>query len=98
MPPSSSVQRVHLRVFGRVHGVYFRASTQERALSLGLAGWVRNRRDGTVELVAEGPVAALESLCAWAAHGPTHARVECVERDDSDPVGLEPGFVIRPTA
>jgi len=95
---STSVQRVHLRVHGRVQGVYFRASTQEKALELGLVGWVRNRRDGTVELVAEGAPAALEALCAWVQTGPVHARVLRVDRDDSDPVGLEAGFVIRPSA
>lgn len=89
--------RVHVRVFGRVQGVYFRASTQRVARELGLFGWVRNRRDGSVELVAEGPPAALDRLCAWASVGPSIALVERLEREDSQPVGLEPDFVIRPS-
>jgi acylphosphatase len=81
-----------------VQGVFFRATAQEEAAGLGLAGWVRNRRDGSVELVAEGPLDALERICAWARHGPVHARVDELERVDSEPVDLEPGFVVRPTA
>ena len=50
--------RVHVRVWGRVQGVYFRAGTQREAQRLGLDGWVRNRGDGSVEAVAEGPGAA----------------------------------------
>lgn len=96
MSPSKH-RRAHLRVYGRVQGVFFRATAQEEADRLGLAGWVRNRRDGSVELVAEGPIEALERLCAWARQGPVHARVDEVERVDSEPVGLEPGFVVRPS-
>jgi acylphosphatase len=92
------LRRTHLRVFGRVQGVYFRATTQTRALELGLSGWVRNRRDGSVEVVAEGPEGAIQALCDWAQQGPPHARVDAVDRVDSDPVGLEGEFVVRPTA
>lgn len=56
--------RLHLFVEGRVQGVYYRASAAEEALRLGLVGWVRNLRDGRVELVAEGPQASLEALLA----------------------------------
>ena len=98
MTASDGTCRAHLRVYGRVQGVYFRASTQEQARALALRGWVRNRRDGTVEAVVEGPVAAVEALCAWAEQGPTHARVDRVERVDSEPVGLGDDFVVRPTA
>lgn len=89
---------MHLRVVGRVQGVFYRASTLERAEALGLAGWVRNRKDGTVELVAEGPPEALDALHAWCRRGPQWAEVAAVERNDSDPVGLAPGFVVRPTS
>ena len=92
-----AMRRAHLRVYGRVQGVYFRASTKQQADALGLSGWVRNRRDGTVELVVEGPLPAVESLCRWAASGPPMAQVDLLEREDSDPVGPGDGFVVRPT-
>lgn len=91
------VARVHARVRGRVQGVYFRASTQSEAQRLELAGWVRNRRDGTVELVAEGPPDSLDALMRWVAVGPPLSTVTNVDRIDCEPVGLEDGFTIRPT-
>ena len=89
--------RVHVRVRGRVQGVYFRASTQEQARELRLAGWVRNRRDGSVELVAEGAPAQVEALLAYVAVGPELASVTEVERVDCEPVGLDGAFAVRPT-
>ena len=62
-----------------------------------MVGWVRNRRDGSVEVVAEGAGPALEALCAWAAVGPELASVDHIDRDDSAPVGLSADFVIRPS-
>jgi acylphosphatase len=67
--------RINLFVFGRVHGVFFRASTLEQAQSLGLTGWVKNLPDGSVEIDAEGPRYALEQLAEWCRHGPPAARV-----------------------
>jgi len=92
-----AVARVHARVRGRVQGVYFRASTQGEAQRLGLAGWVRNRRDGSVELVAEGPSDTLNALMRWVSEGPPLASVSQVDRVDCQPVGLDGGFTIRPT-
>ena len=57
--------RVHIVVLGKVQGVYFRQSTRQQALALGVSGWVRNRNDGSVEVVAEGPEAAIERFVAW---------------------------------
>ena len=94
----SAPARVHLRVTGRVQGVYFRKSTQAEARRLGLTGWVRNRRDGTVEAVAEGPRAALEALVAWCHDGPAAARVDHVEAAWPEPAGGMTGFEVRPTA
>ena len=68
-----------LRIHGVVQGVGFRYSLQREAVRLGLAGWVRNRRDGTVEALALGPAAAVDALVAWARRGPPSARVERVE-------------------
>ena len=74
-----ALKQVSLVVRGRVQGVFFRASTQREAKRLGLAGWVRNRPDGTVELLAEGEEETLKELVAWSHHGPTSARVEHVD-------------------
>lgn len=72
-------ERAHIVVYGRVQGVFFRASAEEKARELGLTGWVRNRSDGTVEIVAEGDREALEKLISWCHIGPKHARVTRVE-------------------
>lgn len=66
-------------VRGRVQGVYFRASAQREARRLGLTGWVANRPDGSVELVAEGEEDQVKDLLAWTQHGPSTARVEKVD-------------------
>jgi len=66
------------RVSGRVQGVFFRATTRDTARRLGLTGWVRNRPEGDVELVACGDEAALKQLEEWLWRGPPHARVDGV--------------------
>ncbi|MGD0074029.1 MAG: acylphosphatase [Candidatus Binataceae bacterium] len=71
--------RMHILVSGRVQGVCFRGATIDEAQGLGLTGWVRNRPDGRVEIVAEGKRANLEMLEAWAHRGPRMARVDQVE-------------------
>ncbi len=90
--------RVHLRVRGRVQGVYFRATTARLAEGLGLVGWVRNRHDGSVEVVAEGEEAALHQLVAGCHQGPPMARVDDVEITWGEAVGLAGAFEVRPTA
>jgi acylphosphatase len=69
------MKRVHAVVRGRVQGVGFRASTHEVGRRLGLQGWVRNRMDGTVEVLANGDDAAVDQLVAWLKHGPRGAHV-----------------------
>ena len=91
------MRRVHLIITGRVQGVYFRQSTRSTALACGVSGWVRNRSDGTVEIVAEGPGDALENLVLWCSKGPEMAQVRSIERVDEEPVGLPEGFDVRPT-
>lgn len=91
------MKRVHAIIHGHVQGVYFRQSTQEQASHLGLRGWVRNRRAGTVEMVAEGEAERIESLMTWCHRGPQAARVDRVERIDGEPAGLPEGFNVRPT-
>ena len=86
--------RVQLRVRGRVQGVYYRGSTRERAASLGVVGWVRNCRDGSVEIEAEGDEHAVESLVEWCRTGPAGARVDDVEVRRVEPQGATE-FVVR---
>lgn len=69
-------------VSGKVQGVFFRASTREQALKLGLSGHAINRDDGRVEVVVEGDGEAVEALASWLRHGPPMARVDSVERRD----------------
>ena len=85
-----------LRIHGRVQGVWYRGSATAEAARLRLAGWVRNRSDGTVEALAIGPLAAVEAFVAWAHRGPSNARVSRVEVFEAE---LEPlaGFEQRPT-
>jgi acylphosphatase len=90
--------RVHVRVRGRVQGVYYRATAQEEAQRLGLVGWVRNRADGTVEAAAEGEDAAVESFLAWCRRGPERAHVDDLEVERMAPIGSEKEFAVRPTA
>jgi acylphosphatase len=68
--------RAQVVVTGLVQGVCFRAETQRRARSLGVAGWVRNRYDGAVEAVFEGDDERVESMIRWCGHGPSGARVD----------------------
>lgn len=71
----------YFHVAGRVQGVFFRASTRDEARRLGLTGWVRNREDGGVELVACGVAGAVDALEQWLWQGPPSAKVESVTRD-----------------
>lgn len=88
-------RRVRLRIHGRVQGVFFRASTRDRARELGLDGWVRNREDGTVEAVVEGPPDSVDRLVDWSRRGPSAARVERVEVTEEEPSGELSAFDVR---
>lgn len=81
-------------VHGFVQGVWFRGTTERRALDAGVAGWVRNNPDGTVEAVFEGPPDAVERLVAFVRVGPRGAQVERVEVFEEDEEGLL-GFHVR---
>lgn len=76
-----------VRVDGRVQGVFYRDSCRGEAHRLGVRGWVRNNEDGTVELHAEGPAAAVDSLVAWCGRGPTRAWVTGVHQQVVEPEG-----------
>ena len=73
---------VRFLVEGRVQGVFFRASTREQALALGIAGHARNLPDGRVEVLASGSNEALDALAQWLRQGPPAARVTAVTRED----------------
>lgn len=79
---------------GRVQGVFFRDTLRRRASEHGVAGWVRNRSDGAVEAVFEGPADAVDALVRFAHEGPRGAEVEAVEVSEEDPEGLA-GFEVR---
>lgn len=89
---SASVRR-RVVVHGRVQGVWFRDSCRHQAEAVGVAGWVRNGPDRTVEAVFEGPEAAVAAMVAWCHDGPIRARVDRVEELDELPRG-ETGFRI----
>lgn len=86
--------RRRLRIRGRVQGVAFRWSTCEAAEAAGVAGWVRNRPDGSVEAVLEGNPEVVARVEAFCRSGPPAARVEAVEAVDETPEDLD-GFEIR---
>ena len=71
--------RAHVLISGKVQGVFFRASTQDEALRLGLKGWVRNLPDGRVEAVFEGDKKAIEEIIKWCHEGPPWAKVKEVK-------------------
>jgi len=89
------MKRVHLYISGLVQGVFFRANTKERAISLGLTGWVRNLPDGRVEVVAEGEEEKLKELVKWCHKGPPAARVKMVEVSWEEYHGEFEDFQIR---
>ena len=87
-------RRIHVK--GRVQGVWFRAWTVEQATELGVDGWVRNRRDGSVEAVAVGPAAQVEELITRCHSGSPASRVDRVIVEDTPGV-VAPGFTQKPT-
>lgn len=95
MPDPEKIVRL-LRIHGRVQGVWYRASAQGEASRLGLAGWVRNRSDGSVEALVMGPAVEVEAFIAWAHQGPPKAQVLRVEVSDTA-VEAVSGFTQRPT-
>jgi acylphosphatase len=91
---AEATRTVRVQVHGRVQMVWFRAWTQQRALALGLSGWVRNADDGSVEAVFKGRADRVEKMIRACHEGPPMAEVQTVEvSDHSDPVS--PGFVVR---
>jgi acylphosphatase len=90
------MRSVRLCITGRVQGVGFRYAMQDEAARRHLSGWVRNRRDGSVEALIQGEAHAVEALIAWARQGPRGARVSAVEVSAAED-GAVQGFELRPT-
>lgn len=88
------MKRVRVVVSGRVQGVFYRAGCAERAGELGVAGFVRNRVDGRVEAVFEGPDEAVDDMVAWCREGTPASRVDEVEVGAEPPAG-ERGFLVK---
>lgn len=87
--------RVRIRIEGMVQGVWYRYSTQHKALELGVSGWVRNCLDGSVECLAEGERDKVEALIRWCHHGPPGARVGKVQTQWEEYRGDMQGFSIK---
>jgi acylphosphatase len=95
-----AIRRVTVR--GRVQGVGYRAFVEHQAMALGLEGWVRNRRDGSVEALFAGPEDVVSAMVALCRRGPSYARVEALEEEpaNSDALKLRragEGFSVLPT-
>jgi acylphosphatase len=93
----TATRTVHVHIEGRVQGVSFRYWTERVATKLGLDGWVRNRRDGSVEAVFSGAADAVAEMLQRCHDGPPAARVDhlnVVDEDDPPPAGFE----VKPTA
>ena len=86
--------RAHVFVSGRVQGVYYRATTREKARQEGVDGWVKNLTDGRVEAVFEGGRTAVEGMVEWCHTGSPGAGVDGVDVEYGEPSGID-GFEIR---
>jgi acylphosphatase len=94
----SSMPRLHLRVRGKVQGVFFRTSATEQARNLGLTGWIRNRFDGSIEVLAEGSPESISIMRSWCSHGPPGANVRNVEETKATATGEFVEFRVRSDA
>ncbi|MBE0428631.1 MAG: acylphosphatase [Thermoleophilia bacterium] len=89
------IKRAHIFISGRVQGVFFRQWSADHARRLGLAGWVRNRLDGQVEAVFEGPAGSVDKMVELCREGPPHARVDTILDDYSQSVEGLTGFEVK---
>ena len=76
---------LNIRIYGQVHGVFFRAAAQDKARELGLVGSAANKSDGSVYVEAEGEEEPLRKFAAWCRQGPPLAKVERVETEPGQP-------------
>ena len=87
---------IKVRIMGRVQGVGYRAWTERTATELALSGWVRNRRDGSVEAVFQGPTEAVGAMIGRCWSGPPGAKVAAVDVEEQGDATVA-GFTVRPT-
>ena len=95
--PDAEKKTLRVSITGRVQGVWYRAWTIEQATARGLTGWVRNRRDGSVEALFSGPAAKVDEMVQICRRGPKMAQVDGVESFAAE-APMQPGFVELPTA
>ena len=91
---ASDVVAREVVVYGRVQGVFYRASCEEEAERRSLVGWISNEPDGSVRAWFEGSKEDVDALCEWCQHGPSRAVVERVTTDEREPGDLS-SFVVR---
>jgi acylphosphatase len=84
-----------IKVSGRVQGVFFRKSTQQKALELGIKGWVKNEPDGSVLVEMEGNLSAMMEMEEWLKHGPLLAKVEFLEITDGEVLNHGDFLIVR---
>jgi len=89
--------RAHLLIQGRVQGVGYRANARRRANRLNLRGWVRNLRNGDVEILVEGPEVEVDRLIVWCHRGPTSAYVSKVNVEKTEATNKFDGFAVKRT-
>ena len=90
------MKTLSVRITGTVQGVGYRAWAEKVARERGISGWIRNRRDGSVEAMVAGPQAAVDAIVAWARRGPDAAVVRSVDTQSAE--GRFDAFEQRPTA
>ena len=88
------MKNVHVKISGRVQGVWYRASTKQKAESLGIKGWVRNTDEGCVEAVFEGEDEIVDEMISWCRRGPPMSHVKNVDIKTQNLSNLE-GFEIK---
>jgi acylphosphatase len=86
---------VHVIISGKVQGVWFRASTKQKADQLGITGWVKNTIDGDVEAVFEGEHSILKEMLEWCNHGPSLAKVKNIKVENNEKINEFDSFSIR---
>ncbi len=92
---SDETKTLSLRIHGRVQGVWYRGWTVKQARALGLAGWVCNRPDGSVEALLGGDASSVDEMIGEMRDGPAAARVDGIDRTPADAATLPRGFEIR---
>ncbi len=89
------MKTVHVLVKGKVQGVFYRASAKEMAVKMGISGWVKNTRDGNVELMITGEKDNIESYIAWCRQGPERAKVEELIWEEKESTSFNDFQIVR---